>query len=239
MKDLLGKAIAAYHRTKKEVIVHTETSISDIDELPISYFFRSFAEMNSLEQKAMQLAQGNVLDIGCGAGAHSLYLQNSRHLSVTAIDHSPKSIEVCQARGVRNAICTDLFQFQTSEKFDTILLLMNGTGIFESLEKISTYLQKLRDLLAPEGKIYIDSTDILYMYDQDEDGAYYISADGKYYGELDFWIHYQGEQDTPITWLYLDFNTLQNAALANGFDIQLILQQEENYLAMLSIAKNS
>lgn len=236
MKDLLGQAIQDYFHSQKEVIVHTETSISEIDELPISYFFRSYAAMNKTEQKAMQLAQGKVLDIGCGAGAHSLYLQNSRHLSVTSLDNSPKSTEVCRLQGLRNVICSDFLEFNTSETFDTILLLMNGTGIFESLDKINLYLKKLSTLLTPTGKIYIDSTDILYMYDQDEDGAYFIPANGKYYGELDFWIHYKGEQETPITWLYLDYNTLQNAALANGFSIQLILQNEENYLAELSLA---
>ncbi len=234
MKDLLGKAIEDFYTSKKEIIVHTETSISEKDELPISYFFRSFSEMNALEQKALQLSKGSVLDIGCGAGAHSLYLQKTKHLDVTAIDISPKSIEVCVAQGIRNAQCIDVLNFPETKQFDTILLLMNGTGIFQRIDSISTYLQKIKKLLAPNGAIYIDGTDILYMYDQDEDGAYLIPANGKYYGELDFWVHYNGEEELPITWLYLDYNTLQNAANANGLEIAIIKENDANYLAKLS-----
>jgi hypothetical protein len=124
---------------------------------------------------------------------------------------------------------------QFSEKdFDTILLLMNGTGIFQSLEKIDEYLQKLKNLISENGQILIDSTDILYMYDQDEDGGVLVPADG-YYGELDYYIHYKGESEKPMKWLYLDFNTLKNAAVANGFKIQKIKQLEDSYLAQLTL----
>src|SRR5690606_34318360 len=135
-----------YHQISPENI-QTETSISELDDLPIDYLFRGYKEMNSLERKALELASGKVLDIGSGAGSHSLFLQNERNLDVTALDISPKSIEVCQKRGIQKAICQNLLEFEEG-KFDTLLLLMNGTGIFESLEKIDGYLQKLKTLLA-------------------------------------------------------------------------------------------
>jgi len=112
--------------------------------------------------------------------------------------------------------------------------LMNGTGIFQSLEHIDQYLQKLKSLVAENGQILIDSTDILYMYDQDEDGGVLVPATG-YYGELDYYIHYKGESELPMKWLYLDFNTLKNAAIANGFKIQKIKQLDDSYLAKLTV----
>lgn len=233
MKDLMGRAIWDYYYQENSEDLQTETSISELDDLPVSYLFRDYQEMNALEKKALDLSFGKVLDVGSGAGSHSLYLQNERKLEVTAIDISPKSIEVCKARGVKNAICEDLLQF-SEKNFDTVLLLMNGTGIFQSLEHIDQYLQKLKSLVAENGQILLDSTDILYMYDQDEDGGVLVPATG-YYGELDYYLHYKGESELPMKWLYLDFDTLENAAIANGFKIQKIEQLEDSYLAQLTL----
>ncbi|GAE63207.1 class I SAM-dependent methyltransferase [Chryseobacterium indologenes] len=232
MKDLMGRAIWDYYHNNTPEDLQTETSISELDELPVEYLFRDFDNMNAIEQKALQLSEGKVLDIGAGAGSHSLYLQNEKNLDVSALDISPKSIEVCTLRGVKKAVAENILNF-SGETFDTILLLMNGTGIFESLPKIDTYLQKLHTLLNDNGQILIDSTDILYMFDRDEDGGVYIPAGG-YYGELDYIVHYKGESEEPIKWLYLDFNTLKNAAVNNGFNIEKVLQDEDSYLAKLT-----
>ena len=233
MKDLMGRAIWDYYYQENSEDLQTETSISELDDLPVSYLFRDYQEMNALEKKALDSSFGKVLDVGSGAGSHSLYLQNERKLEVTALDISPKSIEVCKARGVKNAICEDLLRF-SEKNFDTVLLLMNGTGIFQSLEHIDQYLQKLKSLVAENGQILIDSTDILYMYDQDEEGGVLVPAKG-YYGELDYYLHYKGESELPMKWLYLDFDTLENAAIANGFKIQKIEQLEDSYLAKLTV----
>ena len=233
MKDLMGRAIWDYFYQENPEDLQTETSISELDDLPVSYLFRDYQEMNALEKKALDSSFGKVLDVGSGAGSHSLYLQNERKLEVTALDISPKSIEVCKARGVKNAICEDLLQFSEKD-FDTILLLMNGTGIFQSLKNVDQYLQKLKNLISENGQILLDSTDILYMYDQDDDGGVLVPATG-YYGELDYYIHYKGESELPMKWLYLDFNTLKNAAIANGFKIQKIKQLDDSYLAKLTV----
>ena len=233
MKDLMGRAIWDYFYQENPEDLQTETSISELDDLPVSYLFRNYKEMNALEKKALDLSFGKVLDVGAGAGSHSLYLQNKRNLDVAALDISPKSIEICKARGVKNAVCEDFLKF-SNDKFDTILLLMNGTGIFQSLKNVDQYLQKLKNLISENGQILIDSTDILYMYDQDDDGGVLVPATG-YYGELDYYIHYKGESELPMKWLYLDFNTLKNAAIANGFKIQKIKQLDDSYLAKLTV----
>ena len=233
MKDLMGCAIWDYFYQENPEDLQTETSISELDDLPVSYLFRNYKEMNALEKKALDLSFGKVLDVGAGAGSHSLYLQNKRNLDVAALDISPKSIEICKARGVKNAVCEDFLKFSDS-KFDTILLLMNGTGIFQSLKNVDQYLQKLKNLISENGQILLDSTDILYMYDQDDDGGVLVPATG-YYGELDYYIHYKGESELPMKWLYLDFNTLKNAAIANGFKIQKIKQLDDSYLAKLTV----
>ncbi|MFB9077522.1 class I SAM-dependent methyltransferase [Flavobacterium procerum] len=235
MKDLFGKAIFDFQTNNAPEDIITETSISEEDEMSVAYLFRSYPEMPAIEQKALQLAKGKILDVGSGAGSHALSLQNERHLDVTAIDISPKAIETCLLRGIEKAEVKNILDYE-GEKFDTILLLMNGTGIFGKLKNCNEYLAKLKSLLNPEGQILIDSSDIIYMFDEDEDGGKWIPSDNDYYGELEFTISYKGEKEESFDWLYLDYNTLQNAAIANGLKCELISEGSHyDYLAKLSI----
>jgi SAM-dependent methyltransferase len=231
MKDLFGQAILDYQTQNTPEDLVTETNISEADEMSVAYLFRTYQDMPKIEKKALQLAKGKILDVGCGAGSHSLYLQQKR-FAVTAIDISPNAIKACQLRGVKDARVQHLLELE-NEPFDTILLLMNGTGIFGTLAETTKYLQKLKSLLTPNGQILIDSSDIIYMFDQDEDGAYMVPAAG-YYGELTFNVSYKGQTEDSFPWLYLDYNTLQNAAHANGLQCKLLLEGDHfDYLARL------
>jgi SAM-dependent methyltransferase len=231
MLDLFGQAILDFQTNNAPEDLVTETNISEADAMSVAYLFRTYNEMPKLEKKALQLAKGKILDVGCGAGSHSLYLQ-AKGFDVTAIDISENAIKACQLRGIKNARTHHLLALH-DEKFDTILLLMNGTGIFRTLAETSQFLQKLKSLLTPNGQILIDSSDIIYMFDQDEDGAYLIPADG-YYGELTFTVSYKGQTEDTFPWLYLDYNTMQNAAHANGLACELVLEGKHfDYLAKL------
>jgi SAM-dependent methyltransferase len=233
MKDLFGKAILDFQTNTSPENMITSTSISDEDEMEVAYLFRSFAEMPTLEQKALQLTKGRTLEVGCGAGSHGLYLQNERNIDVHSIDISKNAIQACSLRGLKNTQVIDVLNIE-NEKYDTILLLMNGTGIFETLERTSIYLQKLKSLLNPNGQILIDSSDIIYMFDEDEDGGKWIPSE-TYYGELTFTLQYKNETEAPFPWLYMDYNTLQNAAIANGLQCQLVLEGDHfDYLAQLT-----
>ena len=197
MKDLFGKAILDFQTNNSPEDLVTETNISEADDMSVAYLFRNYNDMPKLEKEAMQLSKGKILDVGCGAGNHSLYLQE-KGFEVTAIDISENAIKACKLRGVQNARVQNLLEVSTDtseselakQKFDTILLLMNGTGIFGTLSETSKYLQKLKSLLSPNGQILIDSSDIIYMFDENDDGCYSVPAD-HYYGELIFTISYK------------------------------------------------
>ncbi|PJJ10742.1 methyltransferase family protein [Flavobacterium sp. 1] len=235
MKDLFGKAILDYQTNNKPEDLITETSISEEDEMSVAYLFRGYTEMPKIEQKALQLAKGKVLDVGCGAGSHSLTLQNDRQLDVTSIDISENAIQACKLRGLKNAKVQDLMTLE-NDKFDTIIVLMNGPGICGKLKNLSKFLLKLKSLLNDGGQILMDSSDIIYMFDEDEDGGKWIPTENEYYGETIFSITYKGEKEKPLDWLFLDYNTLQNAALANGLQCEILLEGEHyDYLAKLSI----
>lgn len=235
MKDLFGKAILDFQTNNAPEDLITETSISEADEMSVAYLFRSYEEMPAMEQTALRLSKGKVLDVGCGAGSHSLYLQDEKRLDVTAIDISPNAIEACQLRGIAKARVQNVMTIE-NEKFDTILLMMNGAGMCGRLKKLGAFLSKLKTLLNENGQILVDSSDIIYMFDDDEDGGKWIPSDNEYYGELVFNITYKGEKEIPFDWMYVDYNTLQNAAIANGLQCELVLEGEHfDFLARLFI----
>jgi len=232
MKDLFGKALLDYQNGNYTEDIITSTSISEDDVLPLPYLFRSYNEMPKLEQKALDLAQGKTLDVGCGAGSHSLFLQE-KGLNIKAIDISKGAIEVCKKRSLINAEVKNVLD--ETETFDTILLLMNGTGVFEDLNSTPKYLQHLKQLLKPNGQILIDSSDIKYMY-EDDNGGFWYDANSNYYGELDYFISYKGETETSFKMLYLDFETLNSACISVGLQCELILEGEHyDYLAKLTV----
>ncbi|MGE5945002.1 MAG: class I SAM-dependent methyltransferase [Flavobacteriales bacterium] len=231
MKDLFGKALLDYQNGQYTEDLITSTNISEEDELPLPYLFRYFKDMPKLEKKALQLAKGSILDVGCGAGNHSLHLQK-KGFDVKAIDISKGAIEVAKLRGVTNVEVKNILD--ETEAFDTVLLLMNGTGIFQELSQVSKYLTHLKSLLKPNGQILIDSSDIKYMY-EDEDGGFWMDAHANYYGELDYYLSYKGEEETPMKWLYLDFDTLKLACDTVGLKCELVLEGVHfDYLARLS-----
>lgn len=231
MKDVFGKAILDYQLGNYTDDIITATSISSEDVLPLPYLFRDYSKMPRIEQKALDLARGNILDIGCGAGSHSLCLQK-KGFSVKSIDISPGAIETCKLRGLKNAKILDVFD--EIETFDTILLLMNGSGVFGSLAEVPTRLHRLKKLLNPNGQILIDSSDIKYMY-EDNDGGYWKDANNQYYGELEYFVSYKGETES-FSWMYLDFESLVTACQLARLKCELVLEGEHyDFLARITV----
>lgn len=233
--DIFGRAIKAYYLNgdEEDILVHSPDFDDDI--IPVKYLFRNYDGMPLLEQTAIEHSSGKVLDIGCGAGSHALYLQNERNLSITAIDTSEGAIEVCRLRGIKDARVTSFQEF-SGEKFDTLLLLMNGTGIVGKLENLYAFFEKLKTLLNPGGQVLIDSSDLSYLFEGDEDGGIWLDASAGYYGELLYRLTYKNESSATFNWLYVDFNTLNYAASLHGFSCELLKDGEHyDYLAKLSI----
>lgn len=235
MQDIIGTALLDYYHGNYSEDILTETNISEEDKLPLPYLFRTFDEMPEIEQKALKSSKGKILDVGCGSGSHSLYLQKEG-FDVLAIDTSKGAIEVCKLRDVKNAEKIDLLQLE-DKTYDTILLLMNGTGIFQNLENTSKYLQHLKSLLSPNGQILIDSSDLRYMYDPTEEGGIMVPAD-RYYGELEFTMRYKEMESESFEWLYLDERTFKDICTLNNLNFEVIARGSNfDYLARINIGK--
>ena len=229
-QDILGTAMLDYVSKRPYQNIETRTSVAGLDELPLPYLFRDFEEMPKLEQEALKMSKGSVLDIGCGSGSHSLWLQN-QGLEVKAIDISPGAIETCRIRGVKNAQVQDIWKLE-NESFDTLLLLMNGMGICGRLEKLPKLLNKLKSLLKPGGQILADSSDLIYMF-EDEDSEPLPSD--HYYGEVQFETSYKDLRSEPFPWLYVDYNNLALHASHVGLNCEMVCPGEHyDYLARLT-----
>ena len=234
LTDVFGRAIKDYYNGK-EAVIETYSSVGGWDELPVKYLFRSFEEMPAIEQTALKLAYGKVLDIGCGAGSHSLYIQ-TKGLSVKPIDISEGAIEVCKNRGLKQAEMINLWNIK-DDQYDTILALMNGAGICGSMKNFPGFLKHLKSLLLPGGQILMDSSDIIYMF-EDQDGNTDLSELNQYYGEVTFQSRYLGENSGSYPWIYIDFYNLQQQALNQGLKCELIQKGSHyDYLARLSFSE--
>lgn len=228
--DPMGAAIAEYHETGMADTLRVFSPDFDEDEIPVDLLFRSFDQMPEIEQKALRMANGKILDVGAGAGCHSLALQQMQK-DVTAIDISPLSVETMSALGVRKVIEQDFFTIR--EKYDTILMLMNGIGIVGSIASLPSFFSHIDAILSDNGQLLLDSSDISYVF-EDEDGIIYLPEGEKYYGELQYQMQYKDIKGDSFPWLYIDFDTLQDIAMKNGFKVELVQRGEHyDYLARI------
>lgn len=229
----MGAAIADYFKNGTAGRLRVFSSMFDEDEIPVAHLFREEDEMNEIEITALNTSKGRVLDVGAGTGCHSLALQD-RGLDVTAIDVSPLSVEVMQKSGVIDARLLNFYNDTLDTKFDTILLLMNGSGIIGKIDNMSRFFRRVDQILADAGQVLMDSSDLIYLF-EDEEGFADINLAGEYYGEVDFCMQYKNIKGDYFDWLYIDFETLSYHADNNGFKAELIKQGEHyDYLARIT-----
>jgi len=232
-KDPIGQALLDYLKTGEDTPIIVKMDISEDDELSPSYFFRSYQQCPELEQMALQLARGKVLDVGAGAGSHALYLQQ-QGLDVTAIDVSPNSVKVMEQRGLKNVSLIDFYDLKEGQ-YDTLIFLMNGIGLVQTLSGFDAFFSHAKKLLMPNGQIILDSSDLIYMFEQ-EDGSYLIDLNESYHGEVEFCLSYKDTQGEPFNWLYVAEELLEDAANKNGFEYELVKQGPHyDYLVKLTL----
>lgn len=231
-KDPMGRAIADYYAKGKAAKLRVFSSQFDEDEIPVKHLFRTYDGMSPIEQTALQLAQGKILDCGAGSGCHALALQDMGK-EVSAIDISPLSVEVMEKRGVKSVQQADLFNLAAVQEYDTVLMLMNGSGIIGKVDNMEKFFTKMKQILKPGGVVYMDSSDLKYLF-EDEDGSFAIDLAGDYYGQVDFRMQYKQIKGDTFDWLYIDFQTLSLYASQYGFKAELVQEGEHyDYLAAL------
>ncbi|WP_240642465.1 methyltransferase domain-containing protein [Nonlabens xiamenensis] len=232
--DVYGSALSDYHQGNYTEDLQVLSSIMEDDVLPLPYLFRTWEDMPALEKIALDACRKKVLDIGAGSGCHSLVLEQ-RQLEVNALDQSPGA---CRVLKDRLKYTTQVYQesiWEHKGTYDSLLLLMNGTGIFGSLDRVTWGLSHLKQLLAPGGQILIDSSDLKFLFEDEDDGGLWVPSSQTYYGAVDFQWKYRGMTSPSFDWLYLHAELLESYAVAGGFDMEILMEGDHHeYLARLS-----
>lgn len=228
--DVFGQALKDYFLEGKAETLNLYTSLGDLEDMPIDLFFRSEQDMPELERYALELCRGKVLDIGAGVGSHALFLQE-KGIDVTALDLSPAACEIMQQRGLQQVICGDIQEVQL-QKYDTLLLLMNGIGVFGKLNNFSAFLERAKTLITAGGQLLFDSSDITYAY---EEGPL---PDQHYFGEVSYQYEYKGQKGNWFDWLFIDQATLISSAYQVGWNCEVLyVDENDQYLARLFLPR--
>jgi len=230
-KDPFGKACLAYLKGIKGLEIVVASDHAEDDTIPVDYLFRKYENMPLIEQTALDLCRGKILDIGAGAGCHSSYLKSIGH-NITAIDQSPGAVTAMKEQNI-SAKNLDFFNLNEEDKYDTLIALMNGTGIAGTVENFSNFLVKCSKLLNYNGQLLIDSSDIIYLFENDEE-LYNFSGD-KYYGEVEYQMKFDNESSDWFNWLYLSYGKLQEICKQQNCQCEMVVEGDHfDYLAKIS-----
>jgi hypothetical protein len=220
LNDPIGNAVYNYLHFKDNTPIIVRSSVIEDEELPPDYFFRKYSEMPQLEKIALKHCTGRILDVGACAGSHSLYLQK-KGIDVTALEISALCCETMTSRGIKKVVCSDLFEFHEGV-FDTIILLMNGVGIAGTPEGLRILFLHLKKLLSKTGKILVDSSDLVYLYEQPDGSILFDLNANQYYGEIDYQLSYKEKIYEPFSWLFADQVMLSDIAELTGFTTRIL-----------------
>lgn len=231
MADAYGNALLAYFKGDRKAKVKVESNIVDTEYWKLSEFFHSWDNMSEIERRALKLCNGRTLDVGAGSGSHSLWLKENG-IDVSSIDLSPGAVEVMRERGL-DAQRQDFYAL-SGVRYDTLLFLMNGAGIAQTMKNLPRFLEHCKSLLSVGGQVLLDSSDLKFLYD-DEDLAE-MTEEGRYYGEIDYWMSYRGETDEKFDWLFVDFNSLKLVCESCGLKAEKVYEDNHfQYLAKISL----
>ena len=231
MNDVPGIAIKDYYEGNRSHKLWIYNTYGNKEIMPVETYFRSYEQMPEIEWLALEACTGNILDIGAGAGSHSLVLQQ-RNFNVTALDISANACGVMQHRGINKVINTNIFSFK-QKQFNTLLLLMNGIGIASSLQGLQQLLSHLKSILKPGGQILFDSSDVAYLYPDKK-------LPQHYYGEIAYEYRYRGKSSGWFNWLYIDKKTMKRIASTCGFTLQVLYEDADaHYLGKLTLKQSS
>lgn len=229
--DPIGKAIADYQQKPNElaeIIVHSKLCEDDV--IPVPYLFRSYEEFPELEKIALEACSGKILEVGAGAGMHTKYLHENGK-DVLAIDISEGAVSFMKQNNIP-ARLQDFYEFK-GETFDTILMLMNGIGIAGELSNLENTLLHAKQLLNDGGSLIFDSSDIMYLY-EDEEGGVWMDLNTEYYGNFDYQMEYNGVESEWFKWLYVDFVRMEEIAEKVGFKVEILFEDDTQYLVKLT-----
>ena len=228
-QDAFGHSIYDYLKGEAEFQI-VERDDGDIGSIKLGVYFNQYKDWHPIEKKAMRYVRGRVLDIGCGAGRHALYLQEKGH-DVVGIDNSPLAIKVCKERGLRDARVVPITRINSKLGiFDTVIMMGNNFGLFGSFEKAKQLLGKLSKIISQSGRI-ITTTNDVYDTDIPEHLAYHAAnrSKGRMSGQLRIRVRYKTYSTPWFDYLIVSKNEMENILEGTGWVVTKYIDSDISY----------
>ncbi|HOY31673.1 MAG TPA: class I SAM-dependent methyltransferase [Bacteroidales bacterium] len=228
-----GMALLDYYQgcTDAAIICRRDDGLETV--LPVNIFYKDQNEFSEIEQKALGLCKGRVLDAGAGTGRHTLYLMQ-KGFDTFSVDISHEATAIMKMRGIKNVACGNIFDFQEGG-FDTILLLLHGIGMTGTIEGFRRFLLHARELLKPDGCIIFDSLDVRCT--NEKSNLDYLERNkniNRYSGEIQMQFEYKGFTGAPVSWLHIDPETMKDLSSSLGWNNEIMHRESSgDYLVRL------
>ena len=201
MIDVFGKALRGYLNGDLPYhVIKGKNGYFNI--LNTEVYFANYSDWKYYEMSIItRNINGRVLDIGAGAGRHSLFLQGEGH-EVHAIDISPSAAALMKMRGVKNVYLMDLNSLDFPENyFDSVLIMFADLGLGGTIKDTKKLLKNLYKITTPKGKII---TTMRNPFD---------TRESQYFG------HYKNHKPTAKTTEKVMARTEYNGEMGNWFSI--------------------
>jgi SAM-dependent methyltransferase len=233
--DAFGHALLDYMLGKEvDDIIERDDGLITKSGGPAVYF-ASYDDWSEIEQKAIKFARGRVLDIGCGAGRHALYLQD-QGLEVLGIDISPKSVEVARKRGLHNALVCPVTQVSSKlGRFDTILMMGNNFGLLANYKRGRWLLRRFLGMTSSNARIIASSSN-----PHQTDKPYHLKyhemnrQKGRMPGQVRIRFRYQTRKDEWFDYLLVSREEMEEMLLGTGWSIEQTIDSDgAQYIAIL------
>jgi SAM-dependent methyltransferase len=233
--DAFGQSLWDAHRNGSAIHV-IERDDGMIDPADAAGYLQIPRRWPSHIADALRHVRGRVLDLGCGAGRHAIFLQRRGH-DVLGIDESPLAIRTARARGLRHARVLAIEQMGTAlGRFDTLLMLGHNFGLLSSRSKARRLLRRLYRMTAPDARIIAESNDI-YQTSNPVHLAYqrHNRRRGRMSGQIRFRVRYRHLRTRFIDYLMVSPAEMRQIVAGTGWRIVKVLPSKgSSYVGILA-----
>jgi SAM-dependent methyltransferase len=234
-QDAHGHAMHDYLRGKGGFeIVERDDGFITPSNAPAVYFSK-YRDWPAHEKKAMEYVRGKVLDIGCGAGRHSLYLQG-KGFDVLGMDVSPLAIKACKLRGLKKAKLMSISRISSKlGGFDTLLMFGNNFGLFESFDKAKRLLKRFHRITSEKARIIAESMDPCKTNEPDhlEYHKFNIKR-GRMCGQLRLRVRYKKYATPWFDYLLVSEDEMKHMLKGTGWQVKGFLDSDDPmYVAVI------
>jgi len=235
--DAYGEQLWSYFKTgePKREIIEREDGLLSLGQYGGKLYFSEYKDWQKIEKEAMKYVKGRVLDIGCGAGRHSLYLQG-KGFDVTGIDNSPLAIKISRLRGLKKTkvIGIEKVGQLKPNSFDTVIMMGNNFGLFGSYRLAQTLLKKLHRVTSPDALIIAATRDPYATKDPAHFAYHKLNKKrGRMAGQLRIRVRYKSVIGSWFDYLLVSKAELQKILTNTGWEVKRFIDGNDGQYIML------